>query len=225
MKYLIITILSLSILLTGCKKEEVVVENNDNKISTTIPNNTEIKMRDLEYNEDNLKTFVNTEYRYSFEYPAELKIVAECYENQDPTKCFTVNVLDITLNSTLKSRIDLIDINVREIDMNAIEFAQKSIELEEYCDENDLGYIDKKEVLFNNIPAYEYKVTKNFGEGNVLESIELNKNDCRVSTGWLLDGFPNKVIYFNKNDYLWRVIYPLENKASEIIINSFKFLD
>ncbi len=224
MKYLIITILSLSILLTGCKKEEVAVENNDNKISTTTSNNTEIEMKDLEYDENNLKTFVNTKYKYSFEYPIGLKIVSMCYTEENPTKCDMIYVVDSTIVNK-KIRSEIFGLRIRNIHMDAIEFAKKSIELEEYCEGKDSGYIDKKEILFNNIPAYEYKATKNFGEGNVLESIEFNKNDCNPGEGMLLNNFPNKVVYFNKDDYLWRIIYPLENKASEIIINSFKFLD
>ncbi|MFH1523093.1 MAG: hypothetical protein ABIE43_04735 [Patescibacteria group bacterium] len=185
------------------------------------------EMGKYEYDEENLETFNHKILNYTFKYPSNIKFTQQCMLVQEPEKCEIVWAIDSRLNTNerIKFRPEIIRIKPRKVELNAIEFAKTSIELEEKCSKDDIGYTDKKETFFKGAPAYEYIANKNFGEGRVIEYLNSNELYCKGGEGSVLNGYPHKIIYFDYDGYVWRIIYPLNNRAAEIIIESFKFID
>jgi hypothetical protein len=114
--------------------------------------------------------------------------------------------------------------------MSAVEFAKELIQLNRlYADNPDIKNIEEKQSKFAGQDAYEFIAVGGFeerglkyamaAEDGVVKSEEVKK----AGEGIILET-EHKVIYFDHNGYMYRIIYPY-NPEAEKIINSFRFID
>lgn len=111
------------------------------------------------------------------------------------------------------------------LEMSAVAFGKKLFGWNKKYDKNAI-YSKEKESTFAGQKSYEFIATRGFEErGLVFTSdgaeLELSKIE-ESGSGMLLDN-PHKVIYFDHNGTMYRVMYPISSDVANKIIKSFKF--
>lgn len=193
MKYLIITILTLTIFLTGCKKQEIVVNNNivqKDVIEKNIKSSTSTQIEDIEEstNIDGIykdwKTYRNDEYWFEISYPTDWN--AYSVDEVGIWKPKKNQVINIVPKDTPK--------NYAAIQVAVLE--KKEIELKKYE-----FILSLKQVNKTNDVLFFYKTD------NVLFSEYYILSDNYIYQFDLLDGFVN----YSKGDEMMRkIVYSFE---------------
>jgi type II secretory pathway pseudopilin PulG len=116
--------------------------------------------------------------------------------------------------------------------MSAVDFAKRSLELNrQYRPEKDY-YAQEAETVFAGENAFTFIASSGFEERG-LKHTYINGQSAvenapeffeSAGEGRSLES-PHQVIYFDHNGFMYRIMYPIENKVAVDIIDSFKFID
>ncbi|MCK5416526.1 hypothetical protein KAI92_03810 [Candidatus Parcubacteria bacterium] len=176
MKYLIITILSLLILLTGCKKEEVFndskIDNTTNQIddSTTTQEISSLTQENDEYKD--WKTYQNDEIGFKLNCPNSFLINSY---NNDKTICFGLNNSVCIFSISIYGNLKKFDKNVvlQPIARESLKFDKSNIGLNnQYLSDKVIVDFSSKEN--GDIKSIVYYVEKNNKLYQIRHNIEEN---------------------------------------------------
>lgn len=149
---------------------------------------------------------------------AMLRFAIEGYEN--------TNYADVEVRILLNGAFIEIYPLKNSLGMSAIDFAKRSLELSRKYRPDKKYYSEEKEGEFNGIKTFEFLATGGFEErGKQIEgNAAVNAPDLfeKADEGLSLE-VPHKIIYFDYNGMIYRVMYPIGNKLADEIIDSFEF--
>jgi hypothetical protein len=199
----------------------------------------------IEDNVDPVISYVNLYYNFSLNTPQGLEYCLSdmCLDNNavlDKNVNFKIDdhqflkYLDIEMDNN-KVINSLLEIKIRKslLDVSIVNFTKRSIELNRKYSKNHKDAYSQEEIItFLGEDAYTFIAKRGFEERGLSYSEEMEiflKDDesdsiQRAGEGILLTEL-HRVIYFNHNGFMYRIIYPIENKVAVDIVDSFKFID
>jgi hypothetical protein len=228
---IVILLIAVAYVVAGDLKEARKLENAEENV---------VKEKDK-----SIITYFNSYYKFSLDTPQGLEYCLSdmCLDNN--------SVLDENINFKIEDHQffkyqdikkdnnkvinSLLEIKIRKdlSDISIVDFTKRSIELNRKYSKNSKDAYSQEEIItFLGENSYTFIANGGFEERGLFynEKMEVFMKDDesesiqRAGEGVLLTE-PHKVIYFNHNGFMYRIIYPIENEVAENIINSFKFIN
>lgn len=129
--------------------------------------------------------------------------------------------------------IDL-EINPRKnsLGMSAVDFAKRSLELNNTYNPERSSYSAASETTFAGEPAYTFIANRIFEERGLklsyvdgeLAAVNAPEFFEKIGQGRMLEA-AHRVIYFDHDGVMYRIMYPIDTPVVADIIESFKFID
>jgi len=181
------------------------------------------------------KTYTNSYYKFSINLPKDTEYcINDCYaddfEDKDSTN-FEINGNQLAKidNTEFGKGSDLAYIQIKfdknKLGMSAIDFAKRSLEANKKYSKKDI-YSKEEETTFAGEKAYSFVAEHGFEERGKIYNLsgvtELTNNLSQAGEGRVLS-VPHRVIYFDHEGYIYRILYPLNTNLAKEIIDSFKF--
>jgi hypothetical protein len=189
-------------------------------------------------NDDSVINYSNSYYNFSLEIPDELDYCLSdmCIDKsiEDESHVFQIKVSHFLNYQNIEYKDAISTNNCFEIrprknslDMLAVDFAKRSLKLnQQYRPERK--YYQEEEIMFAGEKAYTFITSSGFEERGASSTEDGLKDSSeffeKAGEGKLLDSL-HRIIYFDHNGFIYRIIYPLENEIAKDIINSFRFFN
>ncbi len=216
------------------KKLDIIKNESDkitkNNLKKNVPQNT--------------VSYFNADYQFSVDIPVGLNYCLNemclAQESTVKTNIFKIRSLDFLKyqdpdNSNLKTKNSYLEIKVRpnNLQMSAISFAKHVLELNrKYSNKFKTAYSHEEEINFAGSKAYSFIASGAFEErGAVYDNqgaltiADPNSSFVKKAGESNLLDTPHKIIYFDHQGSIYRIIYPLNNTIARDIIDSFQFDD
>ena len=125
-----------------------------------------------------------------------------------------------------------IEVRRNSLGMSAVDFAKRSLQLNrQYKISKKDYYAQESETTFAGEKAYSFIATGGFEERGLKYSNENGEPSVvnapeffeKAGQGRSLDS-PHKIIYFDHNGFMYRILIPIENKIANTTINSFELI-
>lgn len=184
-------------------------------------------------------SYTNAHYQFSIDIPAELNYCLNDFCQNDVEDAdiqhVTVSGHDLLQRDGFEREREggLIDFSIAParngLGMSAVEFAKRSLELNQQYRPREENYMDEIETIFAGEPAYAFTATDGFEERGLsyTDSNRAVQDDSRfyeqAGLGLSL-ATPHRVIYLDHDGTFYRILYPLNSETAVDMINSFRFL-
>lgn len=204
--------------------ENKIIELDKQKQQENLQTSNEQKINEIDTTNWNSKT--NNFFKLSFLYPQNYNL---CQNKNCETKLKDSqvdfweltpqsNVADNSLNYSLT-----IYPRINALKKLAIEFGQDMFDLNRV--ENNVIQNSEALGIFKDQLSYQFDVSSKFLEAGVL----LQKNqklvlDEEAQATELLFSQPHRIIYFDYNGFIYRIIHPIKNETINKILETIKFI-
>lgn len=188
------------------------------------------------------KTYTNKFYNFSITLPYNLEYCLNDFcqndVNDEEIQFFKIEgtqllkYLGIEQHKLIPSGSIEIYPRKNSLGMSAVEFAKRSLELSKQYDKrfDKKGISDEKETFFAGEKAYEFTTIWGYqergGKLTTAHAIENAPEFFEEAGEGVSTEEPTKIVYFDHNGVMYRVVYPLYDKtAKQIVLLNFKFND
>ncbi len=218
--------------------KQIAIQNKLEELKQSVKNNQDLKLKiiDLEKKIDtlikqqkkqqqesqkqNFLTYKNNHYLISIKYPPKyvLCLNKDCDSNVEDDKIDFIKIQPKTIIQTINNQqqktkdLDnyIVKILIKKNDLNelAIEYGQKIKDL----NKKKGSFVENTDKinLFNNLLVYQF---------DVKDKLFLNEDENPIELKGIY-----RIMYFDYNDFYYRIMYPINNPDAEKIVQNISLL-